>query len=161
MSPPPFSRMRSGAVEMRLSPQETDVIRPLLDQMLQLIAAETQPDDLRRLFPPAYEHDDAAQQEFVHFTRDDLLEAKKQALKTADATLDKGRLKRGLLSVRLNDDEQQAWLGALNDLRLFMGTRIGVTEEAYEDPEAIDDPSMRLYLYLGWLQQHLVDALLG
>ncbi|MCA1833819.1 MAG: DUF2017 family protein [Actinomycetota bacterium] len=157
----PFTRARNGRIELRLAPQETDVIRPLFSQMLDVLGADEQPDDLRRLFPPAYPDDDAAQQEFIHFTRDELLAAKKQALKTADATLERGRWKRGYLAVALNDEEQHAWLGALNDLRLFLGTRIGVTEDMFDDPADAEDPAGRLYLFLGWLQQHLVDALLG
>jgi hypothetical protein len=160
MNTRPFTRSRGGRVEMRLAPEETDLIRPLFEEMLRLIGEPAHPDDLRRLFPPAYEHDDAAQEEFAHFTRDDLVEAKRRALTTADATFDKGRWKRGLLSVALSEEEQQAWLGSLNDLRLYLGTRLDVTEDVPGAEESAD-PGMRLYLYLGWLQQHLVDALLG
>src|SRR5438093_1313357 len=111
---------------------EADEIRPLLQEMLQLIQAESPPQDLRRLFPPAYEHDRVAQEEFERFTRDDLLEAKRKALITADATLDRGRWKRGHLSVVLDEDGQQAWLGVLNDLRLYPGTRLVLTDDVYD-----------------------------
>ena len=62
--------------------------------------------------------------------------------------------------------ETMAWLGALNDLRLALGTRLGVSED---DPEQFanlteDDPSWTshlVYNWLGGLQELLVHCLSG
>jgi hypothetical protein len=59
------------------------------------------------------------------------------------------------------DDEQLgAWLGALNDLRLVLGTRLDVDEELpdldRDDPQA---PAYAVYEYLGWLLSQVVDSL--
>lgn len=161
MSPRPFARVR-GAVELRLSPAETDVVRPLLQQMLELLEADEVPDDMRRLFPPAYEGDPEAEAEFASLTRDELKEAKRRSFRLAEATFEKGRLRRGLIAVRLDGDEQQAWLSSLNDLRLFLGTRLGVTEEMYEEmtPDEPREPALQIYLYLGHLEESLLETLL-
>jgi len=55
-----------------------------------------------------------------------------------------------------------AWLAALNDLRLVLGTRLDVTEEMYERGVPEDDPraaSFAIYAYLGWLEEQVVDAM--
>ncbi|HEU5212051.1 MAG TPA: DUF2017 family protein, partial [Gaiellaceae bacterium] len=55
-----------------------------------------------------------------------------------------------------------AWCGALNDARLVLGERLGVTEDLYENGIARDDPRARelaFYAWLTWLQGELVEAL--
>jgi hypothetical protein len=60
----------------------------------------------------------------------------------------------------LDDDQLTAWLGAVNDLRLALGTRLNVTEDmeppSPDDPEA---PAMATYAYLSVLQERMVEAL--
>ena len=56
----------------------------------------------------------------------------------------------------------QAWLGVLNDTRLVLGARLGVTEDdhdvAPDDPRA---PAFAMYHWLTWVQGELVEQLLG
>ncbi len=57
-----------------------------------------------------------------------------------------------------------AWLGALNDLRLALGTRLGVEEDWAEQLAALDDGDPRalllaVYDWLSWLQETLVRSL--
>jgi hypothetical protein len=62
----------------------------------------------------------------------------------------------------LHHVQVEAWCGALNDLRLVLGERLGVTEELYEqgidrnDPRA---PELALYGWLTWLQGEVVEVL--
>jgi len=62
---------------------------------------------------------------------------------------------------RLTAEELDAWLRALTDLRLALGTRLEVTEETYEreidprDPEAYE---LSVFAYLSWLQEQAVEA---
>jgi hypothetical protein len=62
--------------------------------------------------------------------------------------------------VPLDRDEVDAWLGTLNDLRLVLATRLGVTEQTDLDP-APDDPqaqALLIYGWLGWLQESLLSC---
>jgi hypothetical protein len=63
--------------------------------------------------------------------------------------------------VELDRDQVDQWLEALNDMRLALGTALGVTEET--DPEDADeeDPSYaswQVYGWLGWLQESLLSC---
>ncbi len=159
MNKTPFVRRRGGLIELRLQPVEIDVLRPLLWQLRESIDAGVTSGELRRLYPPAYEDDPLAEEEFSRLTRDDLTQTKHAAIAAADATLERALLRKGLMTARLDEEEQQAWLGVLNDLRLVLGSRLSVTEEAYERaPVSADE---QVYLYLGWLEEHLVEQLLA
>jgi len=164
MSVRPFIRKRGGGVELRLTTGEADMVRASLDDLQKRLAEGEPASELRRLFPPAYQDDAEAEAEFVELTRGELRDGEQQAVRSAIATLDRSRPKRGMLAAGLDDDEQQAWLGVLNDMRLYLGTRLGVTDDAYEHELPPSDPrfaAMQLYLYLGWLEEHLVEVLLG
>ena len=55
----------------------------------------------------------------------------------------------------------QAWLGVLNDTRLVLGTRLGVTEEEHVlDPADPDAGAYALYQWLTMVQGDLVQELL-
>ncbi|MEV5592759.1 DUF2017 domain-containing protein [Streptomyces sp. NPDC052496] len=67
--------------------------------------------------------------------------------------------------LRLKPDESRQWLGALNDLRLAIGTRLEVTDEDESgellrlpdsDPRK---PMVMAYLWLGGLQESLIETL--
>jgi hypothetical protein len=107
------------------------------------------PDDpaLARLFPDAYSDDEEASGEFRKYTEQGLRSGKAAAARTVLATLppDGGR-------IRLSEPEAQAWLRALNDVRLALGTRLNVTD----DPRAA---YVGVYQWLAFLQETLVQAL--
>ena len=68
--------------------------------------------------------------------------------------------------VVLSRDEAQSWLGTLNDLRLTLGSRLGVQEDNHELLAALaeDDPTFaafHIYDWLTFLQDTLVQALTG
>ncbi|MDQ3151602.1 MAG: DUF2017 domain-containing protein [Actinomycetota bacterium] len=65
--------------------------------------------------------------------------------------------------VRLTPEQAAAWLSALNDVRLALGTALEVTEDLPdelppEDPRASHLP---VYHWLTWMQESLVGALSG
>jgi hypothetical protein len=119
------------------------------------------PDDpvLARLLPDAYRDDPEASGEFRRYTEHGLRSGKAAAARTVLATLppEGGR-------IRLSEPEAQAWLRALNDVRLALGTRLGVTDDfddqvadmATEDPRAA---YVGVYQWLAFLQETLVQAL--
>jgi len=123
------------------------------------------PDDpaLARLFPDAYPDDPDATAEFRRYTQADLTAERRRRANVALETLDriKGGGRLSLIPV-----EAAAWLGALNDLRLVLGTRLEITSDDQEpgqdfgpgDPRTAYIP---VYYYLGYLQETLVEALSG
>lgn len=164
MSAGPFSRKR-GSLEMRLGEAEAEILGQVIGEMRDQLSLPDRPLHLWRLFPPAYRDDAEAQEEFARFTTDDLVRQRIVALETVDSALRRGRVRRGIWVTALEDDEVTALMGALNDARLALGTRLAVTDESEESEHeyAEDDPAglrQVVYRYLGWLQSFLVDELL-
>jgi hypothetical protein len=178
-----FRRARKGGVTVTLGPVEHEVLKRVLGEMLQLVSVESgdeaeddplaravgigtsteAPKDpaLARLFPDGYTDDPEASADFRRYTEPGLRSAKHERLATALASL--GEEPHRML---LDADEAQAWLGALNDSRLVLGERLGVTEDLEELISALgeDDPRLALlwvYDRLTYLQESLVQALWG
>jgi len=119
------------------------------------------PDDpvLARLLPDAYRDDPEASEEFRRYTEQGLRSGKVAAAQTVLATLPAGGGR-----VRLSGPEAQAWLRALNDVRLALGVRLEVTDDFDDRVEEIapDDPRaayIDVYHWLAFLQETLVRAL--
>ena len=132
---------------------------------------------LRRLFPDAYggpgaEDEDADEvrahaSEFRRFTENDLRAGKREdalvVIRSLDALSPAGD---GGAVLKLSQGESVQWMRALNDLRLAIGTRLDITDE--EDTDLLyrlpdDDPRKPMvmaYLWLGGLQETLVETLM-
>ena len=66
--------------------------------------------------------------------------------------------------MRLSELECQQWLRALNDVRLALSVRLGITDENEDLSEqlAADDPRSAyiwVYQWLAYLQDSLIEAL--
>ena len=150
-----IKRSRRGAFEVRLPAEEREILATLPRQLRELIVGRDVLSDpaLRRLYPSAYLDDPAAAAEFDGFVRDDLTARRMAAIDTMERTIE---------ADRLSEEEVEAWLGAINDLRLVLGVRLGVTEES-EPHDFAGDPereaSFSLYSYLSFLEAEIVDAL--
>jgi Domain of unknown function (DUF2017) len=147
-----IERTRKGDFRLRLPRAERDLLRRLPAELTQVI--DDAPDDpsLRRLFPPAYE-DEADETEYRRLMQDDLTAGRRRSLQVIEETAGRDRL---------TVDEAQAWLTALNDLRLVLGTRLDVGEETLLhglDPGDPRAPELALYAYLSWLQEQLVEEM--
>jgi hypothetical protein len=148
---PRVKRTRRGDYELRLPDGERDLLRSLPGQLRQ--AMPTDDSGVGRLFPPAYTNDPERDAEYQRMVHDDLMAEHLQALQVMEETID---------ARRLSGEQLTSWLGALNDLRLVLGTRLNVTEETYQDemdPEAPETPAYALFVYLGWLEEQIVEAL--
>jgi hypothetical protein len=149
--PRQIERDPGGGVRLSFQRHEVELLSELLAELEILLE---DPDDpaVRRLFPPA--HDDReSEEQYRSLVRDQLVSGRASALATMRDTLG---------SEKLSSEEADAWLRALNDLRLVLGTRLDVTEDL--DYEALDlsEPRGRelaVYGYLSWLQEQLVEAL--
>ena len=152
----PVRRTRKGDYEVRLSDQERQLLASLVPQLRAAIEAGTDAggsDDptLRRLFPSAYPSDEDRDREYRAMVHDDLVARRRAALDTVEASIG---------AARLDEQEVLAWMGAVNDLRLVLGTRLDVSEETEltVDPSDPDAAALAVYGYLGFLLEALVSA---
>jgi hypothetical protein len=174
-------RRRAG-IEMRFDPADAEVLRglvagvrdlvggdgPATDPLEQLLggpigspdgsaAADRGDPALARLLPDGYTGDEAAATEFRELTEGSLRAHKSE---TAQRVLDSLPPDGG--PVCLDEDTTRAWLSALNDVRLVIGTRLNLTEETdYPDPADPAAPGYELYRWLTLLQELLVEATIG
>ena len=183
MARPGFRRSLGGRIVLRTDEVERTLLTDLVTQLLELVELDEDPhadplarmvgidhsaersDDpaLARLFPDAYDDDESAA-EFRRFTERSLRDTKVSHARTV---LD--GLARTGDKMTLSDSEAPSWLGTLNDLRLTLGSRLGLDDPAYENepwweriPE--DDPAAMAYHVYDWLtflQETLVHALTG
>ncbi|MFI8421281.1 DUF2017 domain-containing protein [Streptomyces sp. NPDC085479] len=128
---------------------------------------------LRRLFPDAYGDDTeelrAAAADFRRFTENDLRARKREdalaVVRALDGLASEGPEESAVL--KLTPDESRAWLGTLNDLRLTIATRLDITEDEeserlYRLPDSDPrKPMVMAYLWLGALQESLVETLMS
>jgi hypothetical protein len=151
------ARGRRGGLEIRLPAEERQLLGSLPGQLERLLDEAKEPgppiDGLRRLFPVAYARDPSAEAAYAELVRGDLLDHHLEALAVLAQTAD---------ASHLSDEEAEAWLAAVNDLRLVLGTTLGVDEE----PRELDDADPHYadwicYSYLSYLQGEIVDALSG
>lgn len=128
------------------------------------IAGEAAPrsDDpvLARLFPDAYDDPEAAT-EYRRYAYADLHAEKRARLERLCVTLAEQAP-----HIVLDDEDAQVWLAALNDLRLMLATRLGVTEDNHGELLRLpdDDPRRVTYQFYGLLselQESLVEAVAG
>jgi hypothetical protein len=149
--PRQIQRDVDGRVRLHFPPHEVALLHELLDDLETLLEDPEDP-ALRRLFPPAHT-DRENEEQYRSLVGDQLLSGRTKALATVRNTLGRDTLA---------PDEADAWLRALNDVRLVLGTRLDVSEEI--DWEAVDLQDARgrdlaVYGYLSWLQEQLVEAL--
>jgi hypothetical protein len=177
-----FRRTLGGRIVLRADEVERGILADLVTQLQEFVRPDDdladadplarmvgidpdaeRPDDpaLARLFPDAYADDEEAAGEFRRFTERALRDTKLAHAGTVADTLARSGDK-----VTLTDAEAQAWLGTLNDLRLTLGSRLGVEEDNHEAFLALpeDHPLFGLYHVYDWLtflQETLVRALTG
>ena len=171
-----FSRVK-GAVRLTLGQAERDLLAQLVSQVIELVDVPDvgEPSDplealvgmdgpmrpprdpaLARLFPDAYRDDEEAAGDFRRFTEPGLRARKVEVARTmldvlgqpADVT-------------ELDPHQASDSLAALNDVRLILGTRLGLDEPPDHDVPGRedDDPMLHLYDYLTYLQGTLIDAI--
>jgi hypothetical protein len=148
-----IKRTRSGVFELRLSPEERDVLRGLPAQMRDALELGNNDPAVARLNPSACLDDAEVDAEYQQMMAGDLNTGRLQALDAFEATVD---------ATRLDEDEALAWMRAINDVRLLLGTRLDVSEDPGKRHVDADDPrapGFALYDYLSLLTQELVEAL--
>jgi hypothetical protein len=147
--------------DIRLPDAERDVLASLPGELVELLDAtagdaQAIADDpaLARLFPDAYTAADSDHaEEYRRLMSDDLRERFRTALETMASCA---------RADHVDIEQLHAWMTSLTQLRLVLGTRLGVTEDLSFEDIADDDPAapaFHLYGYLSWLQEQVVEAL--
>lgn len=147
-----FRRNGDGSFSITIPQQERQLLDQLLPQLRELIEGA---DPLAwRLFPNPYPDHVKAADEYADLIGDELRDNRLAALDTVTETLD---------AKRLEADQMGAWMQSINDLRLVIGTRLGVEEETeVEDYESDTDRSLFItYSYLGVMLDRIVVAITG
>ena len=150
----PFRRKR-GRFTVSLGTGERELLSELCRQSRKLLHEEDPSSDpsIARLFPAAYKDDPLRSLEFETNLGDSPRAGKLAAIDTLERTID---------SKELTEEELLTWMGAVNDFRLLLGTRIDITEESTDEdyPEGDSNhDSFQVYVYLTWLQGGMLQAL--
>jgi len=143
-------RARDGSFKLQLTDDERDLVATLAAQLRELLISEAT-EGTERLFPPGYANDDERQTEYALLTHDELLQSRLAAVDVVELSL---------TQTSLDEDELNAWMSAVNALRLVLGTRLDITEDMdmidYDDPRA---GAFVVYDYLTSLLGEIVAAL--
>ena len=149
--PRQIERVPDGGVRLRFHEGEVLLLRELVDELTALLEDPADP-ALRRLFPPAHD-DPETEKQYRSLVGDQLVHGRTAAVAVVRETLG---------GDTLDSEQADAWLRALNDLRLLLGTRLDVSEEIDFEHLDLETPRGRdlaVYGYLSWLQEQLVEAL--
>lgn len=143
-----------GTFSLNLGADERALIASIVPDLRALLVDDPNDEMLTRLFPTARPDDADAEAEYRELVRDELVSKRLARLDSvaelAEATV-------------LDQEQMAAWMGAVNDVRLVLGTRLEVSEEDefdFDDEEGATPESVArsAYWYLGWLLEHLVEA---
>ena len=134
--------------------QEAELLVLLARQLEQFIDDRAEQADplVRRLFPEAYREDPDAAAEFRRYTRDALRSYKAAGAESVATTLT------GSPRVELDRGGADRWARTLTDIRLMVGTRIGLEDDDSEVPDGLVG---EIYHWLTELQGGIIAGLDG
>jgi hypothetical protein len=143
-------------VELNLDPDESRLLKQLTAEYGTLLRDEREGEVRDRLFPSAYEdeQDEAAYRDLIG---DSLEQHKREALETVTKCLSK----RGRTVVKITGEDFDAWLQCITDMRLAIGTRLGVDEERMAEHVSPRDPdanALAIIHWLAWLTEGLIET---
>jgi hypothetical protein len=147
---PPVRRIGDDRYAVTLGDEERDLLAALADDSAELFDNPDHP-GLHRSFPPAYQGVDHLQraEEWRLIMTSELADKHREALATL---ADSAR------ATELTGAQLEGWMRALTQLRLVLGTQIGLEGNDDELPDTMEG---HLYEYLTYLQSLVVDALSG
>jgi hypothetical protein len=151
----------------RFAPEEVNVLRKVASEVVELLTDGFDRDDpvVGRLFPEVYPDRPEDSAEYRRYTEGDLKTSKIDQAGAILAALPST----GGGEVRLDGESAEAWLRALNDVRLALGVRLDIADETsleselddavLRDPTSVRVYQLSVYAYLGYLQESLLEAL--
>jgi hypothetical protein len=149
---------RRGRLRLRLEPVETVLLSRLIDELDTMLAEPLGDDEvLQRLYPAAYRDDTEAEVEFRSLTETSLRAERAERIAACRADLAQSD------EIDLTDEDAgRRWIQVLNDLRLALGTRLGISEEDDHDLDPSDPqtPPRVVYYWLTEVQDSVVSGLM-
>jgi uncharacterized protein DUF2017 len=150
-----------GEIELTLDREEVHILSGLLDEMETLLKADIPRSDAvrARLFPQAYQDPDD-QEAYEELTSAALVAGKLEAVNNLRERLH--AIGDGHASITLDDEHSGPFLALLTDLRLAIGTRLGIDSEmmsAEPDPNDPDTPALIILDWLGWIQGSILEEM--
>lgn len=151
----------------RFAPDEVNVLRKVAAEVVALLTDGFDHDDpvVGRLFPDVYPDLPEDSAEYRHFTEGELKTSKIDQAGAILAALPSS----GGGEVKLDAESAEAWLKALNDVRIALGVRLEIHDETSLESEldeaVLRDPTssrvfqLSVYAYLGYLQESLLEAM--
>jgi len=161
-----FFRRHGQLCVARFPAEEVAVLRQVSAEVIGLLTDGFDRDDpvVGRLFPDVYRDDPTTSAELREYTEGELKTSK---IDQAGAILAALPATGGAV-VRLDEEAALAWLKALNDGRLALGTRLEVADDTdlmaelddavMSDPTSVRVRQITMYHYLGMLQESLLEA---
>ena len=146
---PPFRKRRNGRYTVNLSEGERQLIEDLALDLRELLTTDSPM--LQRLFPPPYGENEERNQGYSALAGSELVERKFAALDVVTGTIS---------AEDLSEEEVEAWMRSINDIRLVLGTVLGISEDQGFEPS--DEATQALhgnYEYLGKLLERIIRAL--
>jgi Domain of unknown function (DUF2017) len=138
---------KRGRVRVHLDPVEVDILTSLLVELDTAVrATDTHDPVTARLYPSAHPDDESAAAAYRELTESGLRDERVGRIAACVADL------AGSRDLDLGDPtDATRWLQVLNDLRLALGTRLGISEE--DDLGALDasDPEQQPRVVYHWL----------
>jgi Domain of unknown function (DUF2017) len=136
-----------------MSDEDRAVLRQLVPQFTSLLDDPDQP-VVKRLFPPAYSDSDDSfveqQQEYRRLMQDDLVQRHRQEFELLVNTAD---------AKTLTEEQLLAWAGAINSIRLILGTYLDVSED--DQSPAPETTEEAVYRWLTYVLGEAIEALSG
>jgi hypothetical protein len=145
----PIHRTGDDTFAVDLDPEVRQMLGSFVEQLRELLGTDS--DLLVRLFPPPYGDDDERNAGYAVLAGSELREHRLAALDVVSEHLD---------ATELDEEQLMAWMRSINDIRLVMGTMLGVDDDLVEPelgPE--DEAAHHVYEFFGALLEMIVAAL--
>lgn len=178
MSDRGFKKIATGEISFQVEALEISLLTSMIEQVISLLtpveseenldplakmvgidssAQKPEDDVLLRLLPDAYKSDKQASDEFRRFTERSLRE-----LKVTRARFVLENLPEPDQEVFIKSKDFESWLTVINDVRLALGTRVGINDDDQENEltgEEETDHAKDIYAWLTWLQSNLLEEM--
>ena len=148
-------------IRIVLETEEAMLLSELADQVDSvLLLGEADDPALGRLLPNAYPEDLEASDEFTRYTRESLVDGKRQAAQSVRDATAVEHPDDGVVQIELDQAQAWGWLTFLTDLRLILAERVGLDDDEDDtDVETRDDYLRAAYEWAGFVQGSMLEVL--